>query len=131
MSVNFKALKIVIIEDEDFIRVLIRRLLHQLGVELIYEAKEGGEGLKEVVRTRPDIVLCDIHMEPMDGLTFLNRLRSLPMGLVKDTPVVFLTADAQQETVMQAKKLWVNGYLVKPVSLQSLERRIVSILAVA
>ncbi|EKE72120.1 response regulator [Oceanibaculum indicum] len=129
MSVNFKALKIVIIEDEDFIRVLIRRLLHQLGVELIYEAKEGGEGLKEVVRTRPDIVLCDIHMEPMDGLTFLNRLRSLPMGLVKDTPVVFLTADAQQETVMQAKKLWVNGYLVKPVSLQSLERRIASILA--
>ena len=129
MSVNFGALKIVIIEDEDFIRVLIRRLLHQLGVELIYEAKEGGEGLKEVVRTRPDIVFCDVHMEPVDGLAFLTRLRALPMGLVKDTPVVFLTADAQQETVMKAKKLWVNGYLVKPVSLQSIEKRIVSLLA--
>jgi two-component system chemotaxis response regulator CheY len=53
VSVNFGALKIVIIEDEDFIRVLIRRLLHQLGVELIYEAKEGGEGLKEVVAHAP------------------------------------------------------------------------------
>jgi two-component system chemotaxis response regulator CheY len=42
----------------------------------------------------------------VDGLAFLTRLRALPMGLVKDTPVVFLTADAQQETVMKAKKLW-------------------------
>lgn len=128
MSVNFSLLKIVIIEDEDFIRTLIRRLLYQLGVDLVYEAKDGDEGLREVVRIRPDIVFCDIHMEPVDGLTFLIRLRDLTTGSVKDTPVVFLTADAQQETVMKAKKLSVNGYLVKPVSLESIKKRIVSLL---
>ena len=129
MAIDFKTLKIVIIEDEDFIRVLIRRLLRQLGVEHIYEASEGGAGLKEVVRTRPDIVLCDIHMEPMDGMTFLEKLRALPMAGLKETPVVFLTADSQQDTVLLAKKLTVNGYLVKPVSLSALERRIIGTLS--
>lgn len=128
MAFEIGKAKVMVIEDEPFIRTLIRRLLKQLGVEDVHEANEGGAGLKEVVRIRPHLIFCDIHMEPVDGLTFLQKLRALPMADIKSIPVVFLTADSQEETVLKARSLAVNGYLVKPVSPAALQARIQAIL---
>lgn len=126
--INFAALKVLIIDDETYIRRVVSQLLRRLEVTYIVEAAEGKQGFMEVVRNRPDVVLCDINMQPVDGMTFLSILRKTTNVEIARTPVVFLTADSQQETVMRAAKLQVNGYLVKPVSLNDLKKRITAAL---
>lgn len=117
-------LKILIIEDESHIRGIIRQILQRIGVEHIFESEEGGDGFMQTIRHRPDLVLCDIHMDPVDGLKYLQTLRTAQIEVVKDTPVVFLTSNADHETVLRAKEYMVNGYLVKPVSLNDVKKQI-------
>ena len=128
-AINFSTLKVLVIDDETYIRRVVTQLLRRLEVTYIVEAVEGKAGFMEVVRNRPDVVLCDINMKPVDGMTFLSILRKTSNLDIAKTPVIFLTADSQQETVVRAAKLHVNGYLVKPVSLNDLKKRITAALA--
>ncbi|MEK9968448.1 MAG: response regulator [Ferrovibrio sp.] len=121
---KYAKIRILVIEDESYTRMMIGGLLRQIGFNYIGEAAEGEAGFKETVRTRPQVVLCDVHMAPLDGLGYLAKLRGFANETIAATPVVFLTADKQQETVLTAKQLKVDGYLVKPVSLQVLRQRL-------
>ncbi len=125
---KYEKLRILVIEDESYTRLMIVGLLRQIGFNLIGEAKDGEDGFRETVRTRPLVVLCDVHMAPMDGLGYLSKLRGFSNAALAATPVIFLTADKQQETVLSAKQLKVDGYLVKPVSLQVLKQRLDALL---
>lgn len=117
---RLERLRVLIVEDQPYMRQIIRQTLARLGIRHIYEAEEGGEGLKLTVRVRPDLVLCDVHMEPVDGLAYLENLRDFQNHEIAATPVVLLTVDAAQETVMRSKSHAVNGYLVKPTSVARL-----------
>lgn len=128
-NINFPSLKVLVIDDEMYIRRVVVQLLRRLEVTYTVEAAEGKAGYIELVRNRPDIVLCDINMKPVDGMSFLSILRKTANKEIADTPVIFLTADAQQETVIRAAKLNVNGYLVKPVSLTDLKKRMIAVLS--
>jgi two-component system, chemotaxis family, chemotaxis protein CheY len=121
---SYEDIRVLVLEDEVHIRKIICRLLRQIGVQLIHEAENGEEGFKEMIRVRPQLILCDIHMEPINGLEFLQRLRGLSKPEFSELPVVFLTADMKSETVEFAKGLRVDGYLVKPVSFTALKDRI-------
>jgi two-component system chemotaxis response regulator CheY len=81
------------------------------------------------VRTRPHIVFCDVHMEPMNGKQFLQGVRNIKVKGVDRTPIVFLTADANTDTVAFAKGLGVAGYLVKPTSRKLMNDRIDAVIA--
>lgn len=109
-------LRVLIVEDQPYMRQTVRQTLVRLGVRHVYEADEGGAGLKLTARVRPDIVFCDVHMQPVDGLGYLENLRDFQNPEIAATPVVFLTMDAAEETVMASRSYAVNGYLVKPVS---------------
>ena len=121
-------LRILVVEDEDYIRKIIGQILRRLRVGNISEAVDGDEAFKKTLMLRPDLILCDIHMEPVDGIKFLNRLRGLNQPDIANTPVVFLTSDANQENVMMARKLNVSGYLVKPVSVNDVKKQISRVL---
>ena len=120
----YENVRVLIIEDDDHIRRIIRRLLRQIGFILINEAANGADGFKELLRVKPNLILCDIHMEPIDGMTFLRKLRALSAPHLSQLPFIFLTADAQRDTVVAAKELRVDGYLVKPVSPKQLKERV-------
>lgn len=124
----YAGVTILVIEDESNTRLLIKRLLLQIGIISVLEAADGKAGLDEAMRTRPTMILCDVHMEPVDGRQFLKTLRSLKVRDLATTPVIFLTADAQTDTVLFAKEHQVNGYLVKPVSLTALKSRVDAVL---
>jgi two-component system chemotaxis response regulator CheY len=124
----YEKLVVLLVEDDHHTRALVKSLLRQIGVRSIVEAKDGKAGIGEVLRTRPHLVFCDVHMEPVDGRLFLKLLREARVPAVRDTPIVFLTGDAQRDTVLFAKGHHVNGYLVKPVSLNDLKTRIDTIL---
>ncbi len=124
----YAGVTVLVIEDEANTRLLIKRLLLQIGIISVVEAGDGKAGLDEAMRTRPTIILCDVHMEPVDGRAFLKTLRGLKVRDLANTPVIFLTADAQTDTVLFAKEHHVNGYLVKPVSLTQLKTRVDAVL---
>ncbi len=126
---RFRRYHVLVVDDEPFTRKLIRGLLQQLGVGSVDEAAEGEAAMASVLRRRPDLVLCDVHMRPVGGIDFLRSLRSLAIPQIARTRVVFLTSDAKAETVHQARDLGVDGYLVKPVSLAAVEQRLAQLLA--
>jgi two-component system, chemotaxis family, chemotaxis protein CheY len=125
-EVDWPKLKVLIVEDEDYTRNLTAQILRNIGVRSITEARDGKAGLLQVVRTRPDIVLCDVHMEPLDGIGFLMGLREIKVQGVDATRVVMLTADANKDTVMLARTQAVVSYLVKPVSLLQLKEKMMA-----
>lgn len=128
-SIDYTKLRILVVDDEPYTRDLIQRMLRELGVRFITLKSNGKDALMELVRTRPDIVFCDVHMEPMNGRQFLQGVRGIKVKGVDLTPVVFLTGDANIDTVAFAKAHNVNGYLVKPVSMKQLKDRIDVIVA--
>ena len=124
VGVNYETVTVLIVEDEETTRMLLRGMLRQIGIFSTAEAADGKAGLSEMVRTRPNLVLCDIHMEPMGGREFLKMVRGSKIDWVRTMPVIFLTADAKPETVAMARELKANAYLVKPVDIVALKDRI-------
>lgn len=95
-----------------------------LGVLSIAQADEGGSGAREAMRTHPDMILCDVHMKPIDGIGFVARLRTMRIEGLDQTPVIMPTADAQRDTVMSAREHDVKSYLVKPVDAAQLKSKL-------
>lgn len=115
-------IRILLVEDEAFIRNTIRRLLRSIGTPEIREAGDGTEGLA-ILRNGfdPDVIFCDVQMAPMDGFTFLKAVREQAT-----TPVIGPTASADASVVRQFSGLGISSYLLKPVSRKQLAEHISS-----
>jgi two-component system chemotaxis response regulator CheY len=124
----YEKVSVLVIEDMTSVRKLIRNMLMQLGIRAIFEAAEGKQGMDMTLQACPTIVLCDVHMAPVDGLQYLKLLRGHPTRSIALTPVIMLTSDSNRDTVVVAKEHHANGYLVKPVSLGHLKSRIDAVL---
>lgn len=124
----YEKFRILILEDDPQVRLIVRRVVREIGFRTIYEGENGIDGFKELLRIRPDVILCDIHMKPMGGLTFLKKLRNLGFKPFSGIPVIFLTADRNSETVSEAADLGPNGYLAKPISQALLKERLDAVL---
>lgn len=121
---DLRRLKVLLIDDEQFIRSTIRQILVQIGIPQanVYEAASAKAGMAETLRMRPNLVLCDIHMPDELGFVYVSFLRSSNIPDVSVIPVVMLTSDSTEEAVMAAKGLKVDGYLVKPVSISAVKK---------
>ncbi len=112
-------MKIAVVEDENSIRNGLARMLPKLDQE--YEvagtAANGQEGLELILRTRPDLVIMDIQMPEMDGLTMLSQLRT--QGV--QCRVVVLTAYSDFTYAKRAIELNIDNYLLKPIKIPELQ----------
>ncbi len=124
----YKDVSVLVVEDEQTTRASIKSILRQIGIPTITDAADGRAGLAELARTRPTVVLCDVHMQPVDGRQFLKMVRTAKVPWINNIPIIFLTADANPHTVSFAKEFAVNGYLVKPVSVKDVKSRIDAVL---
>ena len=103
------AVRVVIAEDEALIRLDLREMLAEEGFEVVGEAADGEQAVAMAELHRPDLVVCDVKMPKMDGIT--------AAGLITDrgiAPVVLLTAFSQRDLVERARDAGVMAYLVKP-----------------
>ncbi|MEW5727914.1 MAG: response regulator [Pseudomonadota bacterium] len=125
-EVDFSSLKILIIDDQEFVRTIVKKMLGQLGTGQVVEAVDGNTGLEVTVRERPNLVICDIQMRPMDGFGFVKMLRATPG--VAATPVIMLTAHTDATTVARAKELSIGAFLAKPVLPPALKEKIIRVL---
>jgi len=121
--------KVLVIDDEHYTRKVIRTLLMTIGVRNIQEAANGYAGLDAIRTFAPDIVLVDWSMPELDGPGFVRAVRSPETFPHPDVPIIMLTAHGERSRVIEAARLGVNEYLLKPVSSQALQARIVSVLA--
>lgn len=121
---DIKRARIVVVEDEKVMSTFILNTLRRIGILDLYAFSDGATALREVVRLKPDLVLTDIHMQPVGGIAFVKQLRSLPNNQLSNTKVIFLSADSSPSTVGEVLPLGVAGYMVKPPSLNALAAKI-------
>jgi CheY-like chemotaxis protein len=113
---SLDGIRILVVDDEPFMRTTIRAVLRAAGRFDVADADDGDVALAEVELWKPDVVLCDITMPRVGGLRFVELLRKHPEPRMRETPVIILTGRAEVTMVVAAAKLQINGYLVKPVS---------------
>ncbi len=116
-------LKILSVDDSKTVRIIIRNAFKRFDCEIL-EAGNGVEGL-EKAKALPDLVLLDITMPVMDGLSMLERMRADPA--LKSIPVIMLTAEGQKTTAEQAVSLGSRGYLTKPFTADALVQQVASL----
>jgi YesN/AraC family two-component response regulator len=122
-------IKVLIVDDEPSMRKVTRALLQAIGVKNIHEAPDGRRGLDAIRTHAPDIVILDWEMPSPNGPDFMRAVRSPESFPLPDVPVIMLTGHSERSHVMEAMRLGVNEYLLKPVSSVALLARIVSILS--
>jgi two-component system cell cycle response regulator len=105
------ATKILSVDDSRTIRMIVGRTFKPYDCQ-ICEAGNGEEGLAAAAREKPDLIILDVTMPVMDGVTMLGKLKEDPA--LKTIPVIMLTAESGRENVLQIAKLGVRDYLVKP-----------------
>ncbi len=101
--------RIIIADDESLIRMDLREMLSHLGYDVIGEAGDGREAVDLADRLRPDLVIMDIRMPELDGISAAQELAERRIA-----PVVLLTAYSEHSLIGRAKDAGVCGYLVKP-----------------
>jgi two-component system, chemotaxis family, chemotaxis protein CheY len=100
---------ILIVDDAEFLRVRISKMLVGEGFE-VTEAENGLKAIESYKSKKPDLVLMDVTMPEMDGLTALKELRKLD----PNAKVVMLTALGQESVVLEAVKSGAKDFIVKP-----------------
>jgi two-component system, chemotaxis family, chemotaxis protein CheY len=121
-----KSIKILIVDDFNTMRKVVRNLLKQVGYEDIVEAEDGVMALKALKSQKIDVVVSDWNMPNMSGLELLKAVRNDP-ELAK-TPFLMVTAEALQDNVVAAVKAGVNNYIVKPFTAEVLNEKIKKIM---
>ena len=126
MPTNARSLRVLVVDDQASMRGLIRSYLRKLGFESIDEAESGSQAAKLLGAKPFNLVISDFNMDGGSGLDLLKTMRGHPV--LKRIPVIMVTGNADKETVTSVVQAGVNGYVVKPVSLEALKARVGHIL---
>ncbi|MFZ4762842.1 MAG: response regulator [Alphaproteobacteria bacterium] len=119
MAAHLEDLKVLLIDDLQESRVLMRNMMREMGITQIFECPDGQDGL-HFLDTAPELVnlvLCDWNMPRMNGMALLKQLRSASV----DVPFLMVTGRGDVASVVEAKGSGVTGYILKPFSQNQLE----------
>lgn len=121
-----RTLRVLVVDDQESMRSLLRSFLIKLNFETIGEAASGNAALVELNTRLYSLVISDFNMEDGSGLDLLNAMRA--HAVLKKVPVIMVTGDSKKTTVMSVMSAGVDAYLVKPVSLEAVRSRIAKVL---
>jgi response regulator NasT len=108
-AIDPAGLRVVIAEDEALIRLDLREMLTEEGFDVVGEAADGEQAVALANELQPDLVICDIKMPKMDGITAAAQIAGRRIA-----PVVMLTAFSQRDLIERARDAGAMAYLVKP-----------------
>jgi len=123
-EINLEEIKILVVDDNAFMRSLVRQLLKALGAREIFEASDGQEGYEVARQVKPDIALVDWVMEPEDGIQFVKNVRSAEDSPNRLMPIIMVSGYSEESRVLAARDAGANEFVVKPLSATSLFTRI-------
>lgn len=102
---------IMVIDDSATLRQVVSVTLKKSGYEVL-EAQDGKDALEKLTGQKIHLIVCDVHMPNMDGISFLKNLRERPE--YKFTPVIMLTTESQEKKKMEGKAAGAKAWIVKP-----------------
>jgi two-component system chemotaxis response regulator CheY len=123
-----QSLRVLVVDNSQFMRRIVRTLLLNVGVKEVYEAADGLAGLEAIRTLGPDIVVLDWELPLLNGAELVRIVRSPDVFPMPYVPIIMLSAHGERWRVIEASHIGVNEYLVKPISAKALFDRIVSIL---
>ena len=121
---DIKRARVFVVEDEKIMSTFILGSLRRLGILDLYAFDNGAAAIKELANLKPDLILTDVHMQPMGGIEFVREMRGASNSQLSNIPVIFLSADSSASTVGEALPLGVAGYIVKPPNVNALATKI-------
>jgi CheY-like chemotaxis protein len=128
MSYKLSRIRVLVIDDNQPIRMLIRSLLLDLGVGVVDMADTGERGWIEYTRHKHDIIFVDWKMDNMAGIEFTKRVRQDPESPVPTVPIILTTGFTNKERVFQARDVGVTEFLIKPFTVQGLSRHLTHVI---
>mgnify|MGYP001210743623 CR=1 FL=1 len=115
-------LKILAVDDSPNMRRIIVNTLRRAGFPDVMEATDGRDALEKMKVEDFDFIITDWNMPEMDGLTFVNNVRST--GAFESLPILMVTSGSVKADIERAMKAGVNGFIVKPFTPQTLVDKI-------
>ena len=115
-------MKILVVDDSDAVRRTAKTVLKEIGFENISEAPDGVQALAKLKCDTYQLLITDWNMPNMDGMTLVRMMRG--DDALKDIAVIMLTAEAETDHVLEAAKVGISDYVVKPFSTEVLQKKI-------
>jgi DNA-binding NarL/FixJ family response regulator len=111
-----KNISILLIDDNDITREVLRVVLRNEGYTVAGEATDGGSGLDLALKLRPDVIMLDVVMPKVSGLDVLPKLKDM----LPDTRILLVTASHDKEVLSEAVKSGIHGIILKPFNAQKI-----------
>jgi two-component system, chemotaxis family, chemotaxis protein CheY len=116
-------MKILVVDDSNTMRRIVKTQLAGLGVATVVEASNGDEALGVLQNSMPvDIIMLDWNMPVMDGMTFLKAVRKNPA--YKSVKVIMCTSESEKTKVVEALKEGANNYIIKPFTPETVKEKL-------
>ncbi len=117
-----KKMNVLVVDDFSTMRRIVKNILRQLGFENILEAEDGAAAWEALNRDNVGMIISDWNMPNMNGLELLKKIRASEE--FADLPFLMVTAEAQQENIIEAVQAKVSNYIVKPFTAETLGQKI-------
>lgn len=118
------SVKILLVDDNHHMRVLLTEILRAIGVRHVFEAGNGAEALQVMRMQAIDIVMTDLAMQPLDGIDFVKLVRNSTDSPNPMVPVIMITGHSTLRRVAEARDVGVTEFLSKPVTARGVIERI-------
>lgn len=115
-------MRVLIVDDFSTMRRIVRNILRQIGLNNVVEADDGTTAWDILNREKIDFVVSDWNMPKMTGIELLRKVRSSEE--FAELPFLMVTAEAQQENIIEAVQAKVSNYIVKPFTADTLQQKI-------
>ena len=115
-------MRVLIVDDFSTMRRIVRNILRQLGFNNVVEADDGTTAWDTINREKIDFIVSDWNMPKMTGIELLRKVRSSEQ--YADTPFLMVTAEAQQENIIEAEQAKDSNYIVKPFTADTMKQKI-------
>lgn len=128
MGYDLRAVKVLIVDDNLHMHRIVSEILGAMQIREIRACADPEQALEEAAKWGPDIVIADLAMESMDGLTLVREIRTGQKSPDPFVPIVVLSGHTDLQSVMKARDAGANDVLTKPVSTEALYKRVIGLI---
>lgn len=116
------SMRVLVVDDFSTMRRIVKNILRQLGFTNIVEADDGTTAWETLNKDKIDFIISDWNMPNMTGIELLRKVRASEE--FSDLPFLMVTAEAQQENIIEAVQAKVSNYIVKPFTAETMKQKI-------
>jgi CheY-like chemotaxis protein len=120
----YSQIAVLVVDDDTYLRKIVRSLLIGFGVQRVYEAGDGAQGLEVLQQFKPDVLLVDWEMPMLNGAEMVRLVRNPDTSPHATVSIILMTAHTERHRIEQAMQMGINEMLVKPFSAKSLLQRL-------